>query len=83
MIAIVGIYEIEVITEKLIANAVGRSFRWRFQPWKKDSFDNEFEPERKYPTITMPTLPISTQLEMVKTVFKQRFAYIFKFKEDK
>lgn len=69
------------ISERLIANTAGPSWRWRFQPWKKSSMDNDFEPARHYPRINV-TGPVGESIKMVVITIKQRLPYIFKFKED-
>jgi len=71
--------EIPTIMERISARTEGPSWRWRFNPWKKSSMDNEFEPEREHPIITMPTLPTSEQLKMVAVTIKQKFSLLFPF----
>lgn len=76
------IEEILEITERLVANTSGPSWRWRFNPWKKSSMDNELTPDRHYPSIKMPILPTSEQFKSAVFNLKTRLPFIFPFKED-
>jgi hypothetical protein len=80
-LTVIILNEIPVIMERLIANTAGPSFRWRFQPWKKSSMDNEFEPPRQYPHINI-TGPVGEAIKMVNVVIRTRLPYIFKFNKD-